>query len=58
MKTNTIKVALKTTLTTLALALFVFAFSGCENTSGGTHTMGSGSPRGAIPMADSNMQNR
>ena len=62
MKTNTIKLALKSTLTALALTILAFAFSGCESTSsgsgGGTHNMGSGSQRGSIPMADRNMPGR
>lgn len=62
MKTRTIKVAPKTTLTMLALIVLAFAFSGCESVStgpeSGTHNMGSGSNRSYIPMADRNMPGR
>ena len=60
MKTNTIKLALKSTLTAFALTIFAFAFSGCETNkaSSGTHNMGSGSNRSYIPMADRNMPGR
>ena len=62
MKTTTVKPALKYTLTTMALTILAFAFSGCESTGGGhgggTHNMGSGSARGSIPMADRHMPGR
>ena len=35
MKTTTVKPALKYTLTTMALTILAFAFSGCESTGGG-----------------------
>ena len=60
MKTNTMKLALKSTLTALALTILAFAFSGCETNkaASGTHNMGSGSNRSYIPMADRNMPGR
>lgn len=54
------KLALKSTLTVLALTILAFAFSGCETNkaASGTHNMGSGSNRSYIPMADRNMPGR
>ena len=52
----------KHTLITLSITILaIFAFSGCASgggSAGGTHQMGSGSPRNGIPMADRNMPGR